>query len=816
MDYDDNDFHSQNFHLAGEGSTKFPSVLRPFALPKFDFDDNLQSHLRFDSLVETEVFLGIESNQDNHWIEDFSRGSTAIEFNSSAAESCSISRHNNVWSEATSSESVEMLLKSVGQEETIAAPTIIEESDACDELGCLTKQMEHSLKHDDNNILSKTEDVTNLESTLPPDEIAGNSSSLKEDVGVDHPLVEDASHTRGGETFDAGCSRDYNLKADSGKGGLHVSEGNIYFNKKCDDANKGEADALAHEHLNVQLQDDSFPSKLRVDNLATSTQHIVTSSIGFSSRDVEVQMAKGQVSSKEAKMDNQNKDGSVADITSLYENPLTSASKVETVAEINVTEVSETNVEESSNKIVKGHSELSTMTGSNNVECSGVPVEASKCEDMLPGEGTDTGGDRPDVNMLDVVPEPLKIDSQFERHVVEVSNISAEVPSTLEPKDYVESRQQSDNEILVHRSEASLSSIENNKISENEGLESSNSHMGGISNVTGTYSSADLDFETKITGPLGASRENLSAESHVPIAILTESTQISDKNNAYGDADVYICNQDVSVSEKENTKLPNVDSETLCKEAGSSSFGDGNVEDEVNASTVQCTTAADNESASDNNALANPNLVAHEESDDVSLPFENGVKIDVGHNDSQISVPVAESTLLEEKEEAGTNVFSELNVSSSVVSCQVEAAPSSTFASEEGVPPDSAGELLCKNVDQSLPTRNKPETQSDPQDVVANEVSKESTKEMNISTVLCKSTVREGHVSGAVVVPENQKEAVIEKYILPDAANASGSNTCREVQECNEATLPLYLLLLAGPTQYLLECGWDVVRKHVG
>ncbi|KAF2313099.1 hypothetical protein GH714_009252 [Hevea brasiliensis] len=150
MDYDDKDFQSQNLHLAGEGSNKFPSVLRPYALPKFDFDDSLHGTLRFDSLVETEVFLGIESNEDSQWIEDFSRGSSGIQFSSGAAETCSISRCNNVWSEATSSESVEMLLKSVGQEEHIPVQINTKESVACDELGCIVKQMEPSSKQDCN------------------------------------------------------------------------------------------------------------------------------------------------------------------------------------------------------------------------------------------------------------------------------------------------------------------------------------------------------------------------------------------------------------------------------------------------------------------------------------------------------------------------------------------------------------------------------------------------------------------------------------------------------------------------------------------
>ena len=46
MDYDENDFQSQNQHLAGEGNPKFSPVLQPYALSKFDFDDNLQGHLR--------------------------------------------------------------------------------------------------------------------------------------------------------------------------------------------------------------------------------------------------------------------------------------------------------------------------------------------------------------------------------------------------------------------------------------------------------------------------------------------------------------------------------------------------------------------------------------------------------------------------------------------------------------------------------------------------------------------------------------------------------------------------------------------------
>ncbi|PPS01801.1 hypothetical protein GOBAR_AA18843 [Gossypium barbadense] len=165
-------------------NNKFPPVLHPYALSKFDFDDNLHGHLRFDSLAETEAFLGIESGEDNQWIEDFSRGSSGIAFSSSAAEPCSISRHNNVWSEAASSESVEMLLKSVGQDESVIGQSISKDSDACDELGGIIRKMEPSLEQGDSG-LSKV----GLQPALQTGEIPGKLSGLEGDVLGDHDDV---------------------------------------------------------------------------------------------------------------------------------------------------------------------------------------------------------------------------------------------------------------------------------------------------------------------------------------------------------------------------------------------------------------------------------------------------------------------------------------------------------------------------------------------------------------------------------------------------------------------------------------------------
>nr|XP_010919597.1 uncharacterized protein LOC105043663 isoform X1 [Elaeis guineensis]XP_010919598.1 uncharacterized protein LOC105043663 isoform X1 [Elaeis guineensis]XP_010919599.1 uncharacterized protein LOC105043663 isoform X1 [Elaeis guineensis]XP_029119970.1 uncharacterized protein LOC105043663 isoform X1 [Elaeis guineensis] len=193
MDYDDNDFQSQNFQLVGEDSNKFPPSLRSFALPKFDFDEHLQVHLRFDSLVEPEVLLGIQ-DQENKWIEHFSPGSSAIEFSSSAAESCSISRHNNVWSEATSSESVEMLLKSVGEDEMVNKRVDTKEADAHDQLNGLDDQMDPLIRQDDSGN-SRMGDIVHSDLTIQPDKSTNILPGPGEDAFRGQPQVEGMSQT---------------------------------------------------------------------------------------------------------------------------------------------------------------------------------------------------------------------------------------------------------------------------------------------------------------------------------------------------------------------------------------------------------------------------------------------------------------------------------------------------------------------------------------------------------------------------------------------------------------------------------------------
>ncbi|KAK6947567.1 Agenet-like domain [Dillenia turbinata] len=261
MDYDENDYQGQNLHLAGEGNSKFPPVLRSYDLPKFDFDDSLQSHLRFDSLVETEVFLGIESQADNQWIADFSRGSTVIEFSSGAAESCSISSRNNVWSEATSSESVEMLLKSVGQEDMIPQQTIIEESDACDELDNSRKQVETTMDRDEINP-PKMGDASDIVPTVQPDKLLEGGSGSNENMTNFVAETVDDLPVYGNELPSDDVSQ---------KCGLPVSEGdelNVMF--------QNEINSSVQQSISNSSQLDGSTSMTDIDNKDVSIENSST------------------------------------------------------------------------------------------------------------------------------------------------------------------------------------------------------------------------------------------------------------------------------------------------------------------------------------------------------------------------------------------------------------------------------------------------------------------------------------------------------------------------------------------------------------
>lgn len=184
MDNDDNDFQSRNFRLAGEDNSKFP--LRPFTIPPFDLDVHLHGHLSFDNLQGD--LLGIPGQDDSNWIESFSTGSSAI--SNAAAESCSISRRNNVWSEATSSESVEMLLKSVGEDNNVMDEKMVTEKPHNDDvLNTSSNNVDTCLANIDSVKDSIMETPMDSDSAIP----LGNTNSTKNDFVGKQPSIDEKS-----------------------------------------------------------------------------------------------------------------------------------------------------------------------------------------------------------------------------------------------------------------------------------------------------------------------------------------------------------------------------------------------------------------------------------------------------------------------------------------------------------------------------------------------------------------------------------------------------------------------------------------------
>ncbi|KAE8730691.1 Detected protein of confused Function [Hibiscus syriacus] len=238
MDYD-NDLQSPNLHLAGEGNNKFPPVLCPYALPRFDFDDNLHGHLRFDSLAETEVFLCIESSEDNQWIEDFSGGALGLHL---------VRVQLN-------------LVQFLGQDESILSQTIRKDSDACDELGGgEIKLMEPSLKPEDSDL---TEVGDALQPASQTGEIPGKLYGLKGDVSGDQ-LVDSVSQAQESKAPNT-SNTDLSVRHESKDGEQIV-------------VNENKVEASVDQSMDKREQVDKFASVSQIDILVTSVQNTCESS----------------------------------------------------------------------------------------------------------------------------------------------------------------------------------------------------------------------------------------------------------------------------------------------------------------------------------------------------------------------------------------------------------------------------------------------------------------------------------------------------------------------------------------------------------
>ncbi|XWS62004.1 hypothetical protein CRYUN_Cryun07bG0173700 [Craigia yunnanensis] len=704
MDYDDNDFQSQNLHLAGEGNNKFPPVLRPYALPRFDFDDNLHGHLRFDSLVEAEVFLGIESSEDNQWIEDFSQGSTGIAFSSSAAEPCSISRRNNVWSEAASSESVEMLLKSVGQDETIPGQTTSKDSDACDELGCIIMQMEPSLKHGDSDFSKVGDD---LQPALQTGEIPGKFSGLKGDVGGDHLLIEDVSQTHESdpsveEAFKDPITRNTDLpmtEGDESKDGEQIV------------VNENQVEASVDQSVDNRGLEDKFASGLQVDTLISSVQNTCASSALIDSQDAK-HLKNDIIDENVDSLERENVDLSQQvyfDGGNLIENTVASDTShlqkhspldMQSKEDGHAIENSTTPVAEPFDRILEGNSDLHMVEGCSEGLGVEIPPQTGISKDIVLSEG----------KLHDISPMPFVGDTTFKEHESEVRDTDTRICTSLESKmdsmvqiaynaverkHLLESDCHPDTKILSSKSEKSLLLVEDGKGSKAEG-------GGGGANTT-------LGAE-----PMGVCEEY----------IVTEPT------------DDYKCDQSVSAAAKQNIKLPSDCSNTdfgdgesplVIKGVDSSSFGTGGTANEL-ASNLQSDVAVSSKSV-----------------DSVLLPCGKGLPAGAVFDQKEVQVLSSEAS------------FSIMKTSGKTI--------------EKGAPCETGGQFSCKKVDQSLLMEDTSNAEGQSRDQTLCRVALEVVKDMQASSVVSDSMVREtdgaeaqvisnrgsSEAAGAVLIQENKK-----------------------------------------------------------
>ncbi|XP_019445049.1 PREDICTED: uncharacterized protein LOC109348895 isoform X2 [Lupinus angustifolius] len=760
MDYDDNDFQSQNLHLADEGSAKVPPVLRPYALPKFDFDESIQGNLRFDSLVETEVFLGIESNEDNQWIDAFSRGGSGIEFSTTAAESCSISRHVNVWSEATSSESVEMLLKSVGQEDYIHRQTVIQESDACDELACLARQMDPNKKPDDQKEFK--DDVTDL---LAPSVLRGNLSGLKEDVGIEqsqaavpqgHEVELSVDGSSGNLEVNNVC-RNVDLPASEGSLGLFNAD-------KSNNTNQSGVETVADESHDDKNQDDPSLSGVQTNITEKSVQHVSDEQYCPLQTETDNQDLESYMMNKDD-VDVQTRDGNAVKGDAHHHDKSLCSIPVEVLETVSVVESFKTGAD--------------TLEESDDMEYD-VDSDLQKAERC--SEDTcfkDLSPDRPseDVILLkDELDDPsalksrdspkvlIKDDIVYEGQVVEDNNSNCgictnlpqnvdvlekthDVNSVSKENELLESSDHMDQETISSKTEAFIFTAEENSIS--------TISEGNSDNKVGGFSSFNFVSSSTKSPTLG------------------ESTEICENIEHNGQSGHEIFDQDVSVNDQESTRIHSESNQIPCdvdqsplvdKGAGSPSVAAGSVETDLTTSTVSINAAPVYSSASqiisENSRLPSCDII------DIPPPSLKDVsthEITV-HNDFQrINLVVCSS--VDEKEESASKIAEKTSISTPLGSSDKETAPCPDTETEKLHSSDTSGQLLCETVNDCLHnvgtcgTSNTDEPQGSP-DV---KVFQEYTEEIGRSPVSCKLT--EKRSDGIEVSSiKNDKETLQENH----------------------------------------------------
>ncbi|KAL8064538.1 hypothetical protein ABFX02_01G097200 [Erythranthe guttata] len=711
MDYSDNDYEGQNLHLAGEETSKISSVLRPFALPKFDFDDSLHGHLRFDSLVENEVFLGIPSQDDNQWIEDFSRGGSEIEFSSRAAESCALPRHINVWSEATSSESVEMLLKAVGQDEMVPGENMIEESDPGDQLGSSTRSTENSLRQD-----CKVDDVDNGDPSLPPAEVEGNISRLNQSTGVEGVHTEHIIQVQEKKVSF------YGVHVDIKEGSLNVTSANSNADTMRTLDNQGETRDLVDESLSNLVQEKLPVLGMEIDNIESSAQNVDVSVKESVDQDIISDssfvspsgVAKGISDSVEEQDERCNKnDDSLGETAAETVNTERHDSHevrsgIESLKEDHAVIIPATEFEEVS-RPVKGDY-VATIDGCNEVVFVVEPASGSQQETGNLSSATEINHLSEGYSLLHEKSSISLQEEDNERLGTEGNDVVASALYSNYEKEQVPVIQSSDqhdscavNENVFHGSNSSLMPIDvtvgssmlhavPGNPSEEDGQ--SNNADGPCNPTSSSFAGECLGEESVIDDMTDArdtaaiQEEDIHDEDHVPPPLISGSTQTCTEDIISMPADAHESELDVPANEKEENKLP-LDSSNILRDDNEKEVGSTPIGEKVEGETT--TGSEPNNSASDC-------PVMHTEVEVVNPPScAEGDELVDGHERKQ---PSCDTQSMDQSKENETEAPTSTLPSKEILESNELASGTETDKAEHPLLCSAVGEAMA--IDQSV------------------------------------------------------------------------------------------------------------------
>ncbi|CAK8562718.1 unnamed protein product [Lathyrus sativus] len=771
MDYDDNDFQSQNLHLAGEGSAKFPPVLRPYPLPKFDYDESLQGHLRFDSLVDTEVFLGIESNEDNQWIDAYSRVSSGIEFNSTEAETCSISRHNNVWSEATSSESVEMLLKSVGQEEFVPREAVIQESGACDELACLVNQMDPYLKADE-----KIEFKDSVADTQSPSCIHENLSVSKEDAEMEQSLAGVSQGCEGKPSIDGSLnnmeSPDIHRHID-----LPESGGIPFTDGKYDETNQMKvetpADAFLHEKTNNnssasvvttkmnETPTENIPSTcevLKIQNMQNQIVAIGDDNQSSLQSQTSKQDLESYVKNKNSDLGTQTLDVSAVEAeANQSDNPLCLIHREDTLEGESVVDGLATGIstsEKSLNTVSNDISNLQKTERESKDACfRDLSQRIANIDTLLIKDPV--AGDQSAPNTSNVPKIAIKDDSSSEGEDACFRNLSQgnankdaflikgpltdyqSAPSTSDtPKIAIEDDSSSEgHKVEVNNSDCgtcpnyqlNMDTIEKTLGESNVSKEKELLNIGNQMDTDDLLSKAEasmfavVDNKTFVVSE-GNSDNRASVFSFNPVVstkscILGETTQVCENNKSNKQGEHKFFCQAISVSDQGTEKAP-FDSSTIHHDVDPSHLANGGV---CSSSLGACSMEASTVSV------------------DI-MPINSS-----DHHELKRMKHVGAASV-DEKEDFEAQIVEEADISLPVGFSKLEVDPCPVAGIKNKKKSDSTGHILCEtdNICQHNLEISATESIGEPQEILSGMVDHECTKEATVVAVLCESNEKQG------------------------------------------------------------------------